>query len=427
LTYRFSFAAFWSVLALSDIPLPAPLSLGIVKGLLLRHLRWWSKQEDIFYSDGTLSIGFCFPNMYMSEDYNSPQSVYWCFKTFCAVALPETHEFWTCEELPHPLAAYSKPESSDGSALSQPGQFSVAALDEPKQILVSSSSHHYLLSSGQFCPWPLKATEAKYCKFAYSSAFAFSVPTGTLIQQIAPDSTLAISEDDGDTWRVRWKSSDANLVLADLYVNGAKAEQTHALTSLWSPSRSSSLKIKTTLIAPTSRWPDWSIRVHRIAYSGSAASHEISTVEGGFAISGRRTDGRSLPAITAADLESRTGEGTPEGVWDEGSSSLILSPAGVSGISQLRPLSANGVVLHPDSNTNLISQRTLIPTVKQKHIFSSGIEGELILVVGIFCLSSSNGFNMSAQEILKRWIDMPVICLTGEKVEGIPDFIEVGL
>jgi len=38
--------------------------------------------------------------------------------------------------------------------------------------------------------------QAKYGKFAYSSSFGFSVPTGPLrIAQQAPDSTLALSDD----------------------------------------------------------------------------------------------------------------------------------------------------------------------------------------------------------------------------------------
>jgi len=71
------------------------------------------------------------------------------------------------------------------------------------QIVCDSGSHHFLLSSGQFCPWPLKATEAKYGKFAYSSHFGFSVPTGPLIQQMAPDSTLALSLNEGESWYTR--------------------------------------------------------------------------------------------------------------------------------------------------------------------------------------------------------------------------------
>lgn len=46
--------------------------------------------------------------------------------------------------------------------------------------------------------------KAKYGKFAYSSVFGFSVPTGSLgISQHAPDSVLAFSDDEeGERWVV---------------------------------------------------------------------------------------------------------------------------------------------------------------------------------------------------------------------------------
>lgn len=53
-----------------DLPADFPLRWGHVKGMVLRHLRWWSKQEDIFKSDGTLNIGYCYENMTMTENYN---------------------------------------------------------------------------------------------------------------------------------------------------------------------------------------------------------------------------------------------------------------------------------------------------------------------------------------------------------------------
>jgi hypothetical protein len=162
------------------VVLPAPLNdWGIVKGLLLRHFRWWSKKHNMFNVDGTLTIGFAYPNMYMSEDYNSPQSPYWALKSFLSLGLPDHHPFWTAQEKPLPRA----------------DELSVVSVRPPMHIVCSTKNHHFLLSMGQFCPWPLKATEAKYGKFAYSSHFGFSVPTGTLIQQMAPDNTLALSKD----------------------------------------------------------------------------------------------------------------------------------------------------------------------------------------------------------------------------------------
>jgi hypothetical protein len=64
LTYRFACAGFFAALAVAELPdTPAPLSsIGAVKGFLLRHLRWWAHHsDDIFYSDGTMNIGYMYP------------------------------------------------------------------------------------------------------------------------------------------------------------------------------------------------------------------------------------------------------------------------------------------------------------------------------------------------------------------------------
>lgn len=65
--YRFGMVAFWSALAFADVELPSPLTWGAVKGIVLRHLRWWQSQNDIWSSNGTLSIGYSFPNMFVSS------------------------------------------------------------------------------------------------------------------------------------------------------------------------------------------------------------------------------------------------------------------------------------------------------------------------------------------------------------------------
>lgn len=340
-----------------------------MKGLLLCHLRWWSKHPDIFNVDGTFNIGYAYPNMYMCEDYNSPQSPYWCLKALISIALPEGHEFWACEELPHPLAVTHSPNLVTTRVSSK--EPSVVGLNGPKQILVSSPNHHYLLSLGQFCPWPIKATEAKYCKFAYSSTFGFSVPTGPLIQQMAPDNTLAISEDEGDTWRLMWKTTNPQLGTLQFRDSDGSSEEVPKLSATWSPGKKSPLSIETTVIAPTKRWLDWHIRVHTIKRrdSSNRGLHEFRTVEGGFTVPCRCEDGTALPLLTAADFE-KDQESNIDGILDGDNSSLILTSVGASGIVQLRPGSGKGEALKPDSNTNLIFQRSTIPTVNQEYKFS---------------------------------------------------------
>ncbi|KAJ0142295.1 hypothetical protein CTA2_1422, partial [Colletotrichum tanaceti] len=204
MTYRFAFAAFWAAAATAGVDLPPPVDdIGVVKGLLLRHLRWWARHPDMFNTDGTLSIGFAYPNMYLSEDYNSPQSVYWCLKSFVVLGLAEDHPFWASEEGAHPLlhlvdgGSSSPPSSSSSTPLGR-----VGVVWPPRQVVCGAPEHHFLLSAGQMTKKGFKAREAKYGKMAYSSAFAFSVPTGPLLAQMAPDSTLVASVDGGDTWSV---------------------------------------------------------------------------------------------------------------------------------------------------------------------------------------------------------------------------------
>lgn len=71
MVYRFAVIATFSAMALCDIEPPAPLQWGHVKGMVLRHLRTWSGNTDIFRSDGTLNIGYAYDNMYATENYNA--------------------------------------------------------------------------------------------------------------------------------------------------------------------------------------------------------------------------------------------------------------------------------------------------------------------------------------------------------------------
>ena len=64
LTYRFACGGFFAALAVAKVSaIPAPLaSPGAIKGFLLRHLRWWAANaQDVFYQDGTMSIGWLYP------------------------------------------------------------------------------------------------------------------------------------------------------------------------------------------------------------------------------------------------------------------------------------------------------------------------------------------------------------------------------
>lgn len=352
----------------------------------------------------------------MSEDYNSPQSVYWCFKTMIALSLNEEDAFWQAKEEPYPSA-----------------ESGVALVPTPNQILCNhrAGNHHFLLSPIQFVAWPMKATQAKYCKFAYSSAFPFSVPTGPLIQQIAPDNTLAFSRDGAETWAVRWKwSSTAKYSTFTVAgTDGAAMEQGTAASVRWYPWGDRAVQVDTTLVPPTDTWPDWHVRVHRIRINQPIAT--LHTVEGGFAGPGRRsTDGANLVPAGQPNSSWKLGSTQEVVLGKEGSPSvLILSYAGASGVavevpSQRLKVAAACSSLKPDSNTSLAYQRSLIP-VATHDIVGGLTEGtEIVLVTKVFAISvAANGGDRHLcqdADVRQRWLDSPSVAFGDIPAEGSP-------
>lgn len=414
MTYRFAFAAFWAAAALAKVDLDAPLSPGVVKGLLLRHLRWWADKDraDMFHADGTMTIGFTYPNMYMAEDYNSPQSPYWCLKTFVILALPETNDFWAVEKEGYlDLPPRCKKETVVLEA---------TVVWPPRHIVVNDPYHHYLLSSGQSTTKPFKGREAKYGKFAYSSAFGFSVPTGTLLHQTAPDSTLAVQFGDG-LWRTRSVPQDVRL--EEISVGGDN-KHIIGLTSTWMPRcHLQDFKIETTLIPPIMSLPGWHVRVHRISgASGGRDVETVSLVDGGFAIASSAQDGGFIP-------ELRDGEWDRDG-WianslADGGGALITSRAGASGIVDLTndlakpdngyrsPLWNSGAsVVRPDPNTNLMTSRTLLPLIRHELVFSRGTRCE-VFVTAVFAVKAPERLH-DRGEVHELWRRRPRVKMDGE-------------
>lgn len=360
-------AAFWGAIAFADVGLPAPLSWGVVKGLLLRNLRWWS-QQDIFSSDGTLSIGYCYPNMYFTENYNSPGSPYWGMKAFIPLALPESHPFWSSKELPFPSAELGK----------------VVSLHHPSHIISHLGDHTFLLSSGQACHYPLKATQAKYGKFAYSSAFGFSVPTGSYgLDQHAADSMIAFSEDEGETWKTRRLAPEARIETIDGFP---------VLISKWFPW--ADVEVETWLFPPVENVSEnWHLRIHKL----TNPNRKLLSAEGSFAIYGQtRKDGRTLPTFDGT-------EGRSEKVGE----AFAVSPAGAVGILDLSPgAKRNGTVMNVDANSNLISARTVLPQLETEHVPKVG---EVWLVSAVFGLPVKVGEKGVEGIWEKRWGMKPEI------------------
>lgn len=297
LAYRFSQSAFWSALVFADVDV---LPLGEVKGIVLRNLRWWFKQP-IFQANGVLSVGYTYPNLIMAENYNSPGSPYWALKTFLLLALPDDHAFWEVEELPLPaLPAHS---------VQLPAHLVVCREQDGSHVVAFNTGHP---STNEHTH-----TSAKYEKFAYSTAFGFSVPRAEWgLAQGAFDSMLALSEGD-NLFRVRRRNEEYKI-------------EDNVLFTRWKPWLD--VEISTWIVAGL----PWHVRIHRID-----TKRTLTAAEGGFAVS---SDENLQVKQEAMSVQARSLIGTSE-------------ICGLHGYTETE-------AVYPHSNTNLLYPRTIIPTLK---------------------------------------------------------------
>lgn len=360
MTYRFAQSSFWGALAFADVELPAPLTWGVVKGLQLRNIRYWAKQPGAYNPDGTLTIGFNYPNHNMTENYNSPGSPYWCCKSFVTLSLPPTHPFWASAEEPYPTLLRN----------------TVKILEYPLHIATNRGGHTYVLSSGQQCSYDLKQSAAKYGKFAYSSAFGYSVPVGNgTLPEAGADSSLALSDDGGEYWHCRRKTLDAR------FENGC-------LRSNWRPWPD--VEVETWLVPPTEGAPLWHLRVHRLR-----SGRTLLTAEGGFAVYGQRQDGRHLDSVQE--------DSDAFGTFAEHGVARAASRAGASGVVALETTSTparTGEVIRMDANTNLIEARTVLPTL---HAELKPSDKDIWFVTAVFALPAEESASGARHGWLAEW------------------------
>lgn len=236
MTYRFAQAAFWSAYAYAGVD---GFKMGEVKGIILRHLRQWFKLP-IWNNDKTLSIGYGYPNLIMTEGYNAPGSPYWALKTMLILALKSDSEFWTSEELPLPL--------NDGSK----------ALPHPHMIAQKKGDLNVLFAAGHPFTHCHTHSDAKYEKFAFSNLFPFSVPKalrGTGAGGF--DNMLALSECD-EMFRMKARNVEHTVTEDYIYTK-------------WLPWKD--VEIKTYIIP----FLPWHVRIHFIK-----SQRELDSFEGGF-------------------------------------------------------------------------------------------------------------------------------------------------
>ncbi len=244
LIYRFAHCAFWSACLFADVDV---FNYGIVKGIIGRHLDEWL-ENPIFDNAGLLTIGYRYPNLQMSDCYNAPGSPYWSLKAFLFLALPDSHPFWQAE------------------ALKLPKLQELKYLKEADMLIQHNKKSSTMLTGGFSYNPNIKNILffEKYCKFAYSSEFGFSVPrTNASVYEMAADSMLSFEIAEFNTV-VRGFSKEIKVSENEIY-------------SHWSPFPG--IDVKTT-IRPTEKGH---IRYHEITSDIECTAHDA-----GFAVA--RTD-----------------------------------------------------------------------------------------------------------------------------------------
>lgn len=304
LTYRFAVVSFYSACAFAGIEV---LPWGIMKGIVLRNMRWWFRQP-IFDRDGMLTVGYRYPNLMIAEQYNGQGSPYWACKTYLMLALPSEHPFWTAEE----------------QAL--PGLPETVCLPVPHILFSRTPEDVVLLNGGQYPDYQMNHAADKYAKFAYSAKFGFSCSLSNYdFEKTGCDSMLYIGTGDG-YWRQRRKSDSV-----EMYSDYCK--------SIWKPYDDTEI---CTYLIPAGYFH---IRIHIIM-----SDRDLLTKEGGFAIARYKDFDPELPIFAESKGISDISLIFPWGF------SYIADPSGKREASYVMP----------SPNLNCMAPCVLVPVLSGK-------------------------------------------------------------
>jgi hypothetical protein len=248
-------------------------------------------------------------------------------------------------------------------------------LNHPLHIATNLGGHTFLLSSGQQCSYPVKQSAAKYGKLAYSSAFGYSVPVGNgTLEELGGDNTLALSDDNGETWKCRRETKEARI------------EDGKWLRSMWHPWKD--VQVETWLVPPSQEAPLFHLRIHRLR-----SRRNLTSAEGGFAIYGQCADGRALERSQGEDF----------GTFEENGEARAASRAGVSGIVDLgSDKTRTAKVIRTDANSNLIVARAVLPTLLAEYEASNKDVWLVTAVFGLPCTYDNEGAAKGWEEAWKK-------------------------
>lgn len=329
LTYRFAHSCFFAALALAGNP-GESLPWGVVRHTLLANLHSWM-QWPIIDPAGLLSIGYRYPDLFMSENYNAPGSPYWALKSFIFLWLPADHPFWQAPDADLPRARQ----------LLQPTPRMLLCHDDHGGVdhLTCFPAGHHCQNHGNVA--------AKYEKFVYSNRFGFSVSRGNTLEEGAFDCTLAAAPAGSNCYRMRygqdaWRQDD---------------QVVYTRYDLWP-------------FAHVCSWVipcggPWHLRIHLIR-----TEQPLDVADGGFtlpfeepfAMHPGREDGRLLPRMSET-YENGAGAFLP---WGAVGALTLYGPCA-------------GRMVHTFPNTNLFFDRCAMPVLT-----ASLNAGEHLLVHAFF-------------------------------------------
>ncbi|WP_421723237.1 DUF2264 domain-containing protein [Bauldia sp.] len=333
MTYRFAQAAFWASLAYADVE---ALPWGEVRGIWARNMRWWG-DRDYFDRDGVMSIGYCYPTLHMSENYNSPGSPYWAMKSFLPLALSDDHPFWATPEEPgRPVEGVKRSRT-------------------PGFVTFGEPNNTVFLSSGNVQDRPMRSAQDKYGKFAYATHFGFSVDGDARGFETNAYDNMLVFSDDGRYGFQRNVLDDARIGEDFIY-------------SRWRPCHG--VEVETWLIAR----PLWHVRVHVIR-----CDRPFHTLEAGFGI--ERTD------LPPGLLEE---EQDVAWVRTDAAGSAIVNLAETSSVSRA------GQVRRAMASTALHYPRAHVP---QLHVELPA--GEHVLACAVFASPNEETIDSAREETLE--------------------------
>lgn len=293
LTYRFAQISFFSACLFAGIE---PIAMPVMKGLISKHLGLWL-HEEIYDNGGIITIGYKYPNMLMAENYNGPGSPLWALKAFLFLALPDNHPFWEMEAEPLPDLE------------------TIKVMPEAEKIFIRESDSVTMYPAGSRVIAKIQGHMGeKYCKFAYSSKYGFSVHSDTdILESLAPDSTL-VFEVDGKLY--------SRLHYTELDISEDK------IITTWSPTEG--IWVETTIIP----YPGGHIRKHTVKSEVACVAYDC-----GFALPRGGKEYEEFVKNGSASIQYENGFCKVDG----GQEAFIIKA---------------------QPNTNVMTQRTSIPAIK---------------------------------------------------------------